>query len=212
MAVVPRDGVQAAILRKWGPVVAGDEFNYVGAPNPAKWKAYDSVGHAGKGIRSPKALKVASGAAFITGDAHGTTGGMSAKFAQQKYGRWETRMRTTVRDLEYHPVALLWPNNNSSPNCAEVDYAEALANPNVIKFSLHYACTKSNYQSRRPRPSTLPSGTTTPSSGPGPESPATSTGSRGTPIRTPPTCRPWECIRRSSSTGSRTEPSPGKRS
>ena len=147
--VVPN--VQAAVLRNWGPVVAGDEFNYLGPPDPLKWKVYDSVGHDGNGLRSPKAVKVASGALFITGDSQGTTGGVSAKFAQQKYGRWETRMRTTVRDVEYHPVVLLWPNNNDSPNCAEVDYAEALGNQNVVKFSLHYACTRSNFQTRAAR-------------------------------------------------------------
>ncbi|MEN3345022.1 MAG: hypothetical protein V7635_1598, partial [Arthrobacter sp.] len=46
---------QAAVVRGWGPVVAGDEFSYTGPPNPAKWKVYDSPGHEGNGIRSPKA-------------------------------------------------------------------------------------------------------------------------------------------------------------
>ena len=41
------DDLQAAALRGWGPVVAGDEFSYTGAPNPRKWKVYDGPGHAG---------------------------------------------------------------------------------------------------------------------------------------------------------------------
>jgi hypothetical protein len=34
------DGTQAAVARGWGPVVAGDEFNYAGPPDRAKWKVY----------------------------------------------------------------------------------------------------------------------------------------------------------------------------
>lgn len=147
----PND-LQAAALLGWGPVVAGDEFSYTGAPNPLKWKVYDGAGHAGKGIRSPKAWKVANGVATVSGDAYGTTGGMSARFAQQKYGRWEVRMRTSVRDPKYHPVLLLWPNNSTSPNCAEVDYAESLMDTTLIKFNLHYACPgRGPYQSQAAR-------------------------------------------------------------
>jgi hypothetical protein len=60
VATAASDGVQAAVLRGWGRVVAGDEFSYVGAPDPQKWKLYDGLGHAGKGIRSPKAWNVAN--------------------------------------------------------------------------------------------------------------------------------------------------------
>lgn len=146
------NSIQAAVLRGWGPVVAGDEFSYTGAPNPRKWKVYDGAGHAGKGIRSPKAWKVANGVATVSGNAYGTTGGMGAKFALQKYGRWETRMRTSVRDPKYHPVLLLWPIGNTSPNCAEVDYGESLTDTTLIKFALHYACAgPRSYQTRAER-------------------------------------------------------------
>jgi hypothetical protein len=146
------NNVQAAVLRGWGPVKAGDEFSYTGAPNPRKWKVYDGAGHAGKGLRSPKAWNVANGVATVSGNAYGATGGMAAKFAQQKYGRWETRMRTSVRDPKYHPVLLLWPNGNSSPNCAEVDYGESLTDTTLIKFALHYACAGlQSYQTRAER-------------------------------------------------------------
>lgn len=140
------DGPQAATARGWGAVVAGDEFSKAGAPDSTKWSVFKGSGHAGKGVRSPQAWSVANGVATVSGDSAGTTGGMSAKFAQQKYGKWETRMRTNARDPEYHPVLILWPNNNTSPNCAEIDYAEGSTNTTQIKFFLHYACGGSNFQ------------------------------------------------------------------
>jgi hypothetical protein len=140
------DGIQAAVVNGWGPVVAGDEFSYTGPPDPAKWKVYNSGGHAGQGIRSPSAWAVAGGVATVSGDSAGTTGGMSAKFAQQQYGRWEARMKTSARDPKYHPVLILWPNNNTSPTCAEIDYAEGTSDTTRIKFFLHCACDGPDYQ------------------------------------------------------------------
>jgi beta-glucanase (GH16 family) len=138
--VATAGNAQAATAHGWGPVVAGDEFSYAGAPDRTKWGVYNGSGHAGKGVRSPQAWSVGNGVATVSGDSAGTTGGMSAKFAQQKYGRWETRMKTNVRDSEYHPVLILWPNNNASPNCAEIDYAESTSETALMKFFLHYAC------------------------------------------------------------------------
>jgi len=146
------DGVQAAAAFGWGPVLAGDEFSYTGAPDATKWGVFKSPGHAGKGVRSPQAWSVGNGVATVSGDAAGTTGGMSAKFSQQKYGRWEARMKTNARDPEYHPVLLLWPNNNTSPNCAEVDFAEGTSNTAAMKFFLHYACSGSDFQATTATP------------------------------------------------------------
>ncbi|MFE4837751.1 glycoside hydrolase family 16 protein [Arthrobacter sp. NPDC056691] len=138
-------GTQAASALGWGSVVAGDEFNYTGAPDGTKWSVYNSSGHAGKGLRSPKAWSVANGVATVSGDSAGTTGGMSAKFAKQKYGRWETRMKTNQRDPEYHPVLILWPDTKSS-TCAEIDYSESTSDTALVKFFLHYACSGSSKQ------------------------------------------------------------------
>jgi len=146
------DGTQAAVVFGWGPVVTGDEFSYTGAPNPLKWGVYNSPGHAGNGIRSPNAWSVDGSVVTVSGDSAGTTGGMSAKFAQQQYGRWEVRMRTSARDPKYHPVLILWPNNNTSPNCAEIDYAEGTSDTSRIKFFLHYACSGSNFQTQAAQP------------------------------------------------------------
>jgi hypothetical protein len=150
-AVSPGDGTQAATTFGWGAVVAGDEFSNTGAPDPTKWGLYQGAGHAGKGLRSPQAWSVASGVATVKGDAAGTTGGMSAKFAQQKYGRWETRMKTDARDPKYHPVLILWPNEPSS-NCAEIDYAEGGGDTKSMKFFLHHACGGSDFQSYATKP------------------------------------------------------------
>ncbi len=139
------NGSQAATARGWGAVVAGDEFSKAGAPDSTKWGLYSGAGHAGKGVRSPQAWSVANGVATVTGNSAGTTGGMSAKFAYQKYGKWETRMKTNARDTKYHPVVLLWPNT-PSPKCAEIDYAEGSSSTARIQFFLHYACGGSNFQ------------------------------------------------------------------
>ncbi|MCU6482357.1 hypothetical protein QO003_003639 [Arthrobacter silviterrae] len=140
------DGTTAAAKFGWGSVVAGDEFNYTGAPDSTRWSVYNSAGHAGNGTRTPSAWSVANGVATVKGDSAGNTGGMSAKFAQQKYGRWETRMRTNARDPQYHPVLILWPNNNTTNKCAEIDYAEGNEETTKMKFFLHYACGGSNFQ------------------------------------------------------------------
>lgn len=124
----------------WGPALNGDEFSYVGAPDPAKWSVYNGPGHHNKGLRSPAQNKVAGGYLTIKGDSAGTTGGLSAKFNRQVYARWEARMRTSARDPEYHPVLILWPADNAGNNCDEVDYAEGTADTRLMKVYLHYQC------------------------------------------------------------------------
>jgi beta-glucanase (GH16 family) len=122
-----------------GPQVAGDEFNYTGRPNSTKWSLYDSKGHAGHGNRRPAAWNVNGSSATVTGNSDGTTGGMSARFGQ-KYGRWETRMKTNARDPEYHPVLLLWPDVPTPSTCPEVDFAEGSKDTTRVRFFLHYGC------------------------------------------------------------------------
>ncbi|MCU1563650.1 MAG: hypothetical protein JWN05_2029 [Arthrobacter sp.] len=145
------DGTQAATTFGWGAVVAGDEFSNTGAPDSTKWSVFNGKGHHGKGIRSPQAWSVANGVATVKGNAEGTTGGMSAKFANQKYGRWESRMKTSDRDPKYHPVMILWPDNESS-TCAEIDYAEGTADTKMMKFFLHYSCDRSDFQTTAAKP------------------------------------------------------------
>ena len=75
----------------------------------------------------------------VTGDSQGSTGGMSSKLDHRKYGRWETRMRTSVRDSEYHPVLILRPDVATS-TCPEIDYAESTGDTSVVNFFMHYGC------------------------------------------------------------------------
>ena len=137
----PTTGSAATDLN-WGTPTAGDEFNYTGAPDAAKWSVYDSVGHAGNGIRSPQQVTVDGSQMVMTGTPDGTTAGMSAKFANQKYGRWEVRAAGSG-DTEYHMVLLLWPDSRNWPCDGEVDYAETSGDWSVIKFFHHYSCLNS---------------------------------------------------------------------
>jgi hypothetical protein len=139
-ATGPRAPRSAAATLGWGPVVAGDEFNYVGPPRHSRWSVYDSAGNAGKGLRRPSQITVDGSKAIITGTADGTTGGMSARFDDRRYGRWEIRMRVPARDPQYHPVLILWPVNGNAPCDGEVDYAEATHDTSLIHFFDHYSC------------------------------------------------------------------------
>jgi hypothetical protein len=134
-------GTEAAVLRSWGPVVAGDEFNYVGSPDPGKWSAYNGPGHAGQGLRRPSAFQVDGNKLIVTGDEAGTTGGMAARFDRRLFGRWESRMRVPPGDSQYHPVLILWPDSENFPCDGEVDYAETTAASDGIDFFLHYSCS-----------------------------------------------------------------------
>ena len=128
----------AASRYRWGKVVAGDEFNYKGKPDSSKWSVYHSPGHAGKGLRRSSAWTVDGNVATVTGNSKGVTGGMSSRY-NQKYGRWEARMKTNRRDSQYHPNILLWPAVRSS-RCPEVNFAESTKDTRLIKFFLHYGC------------------------------------------------------------------------
>lgn len=142
----------AAERYNWGPVVRGDEFNYSGAPDPAKWSVYNGPGHAGNGTRTPTAWSGNGSVMRCSGDANGNTGGMSALWDRNLplYFRLETRMRTSARYAEYHPVCLLWPDNagNVISGVPEVDYAEGTGDITKIKFFLHYG-TSSQTQAER---------------------------------------------------------------
>ena len=132
----------AAAMLDWGAPIAGDEFNYAGAPDAAKWSVYDSAGHAGNGVRSPAQAMVDGSKLVISGTADGTTAGISAKFGSQEYGRWEVRAAGSGDD-EYHLVSILWPDTGNWPCDGEVDYAETTGDWGVINFFHHYGCSNS---------------------------------------------------------------------
>lgn len=140
-AVTPVADSAAAML-DWGAPIAGDEFNYTGAPDSSKWSVYDSSGHAGNGIRSPRQATVDGSQMVITGTPDGVSAGISAKFGKQRYGRWEVRAAGSGDDA-YHMVSILWPDSGNWPCDGEVDYMETTGNWGLINFFHHYGCSNS---------------------------------------------------------------------
>lgn len=140
----------AATKFGWGtPIAAGsDEFNYVGPPSTTKWNNYDTTGHHDNGRRM-KAQSTVNGSVLTqVGLSNGDTGYISSKYRPgTMYGKWETRMKTNVRDSEYHPVLLLWPDTGGNATTEdEVDYAEGTDDTSKIKFFLHYGSAGSTTQ------------------------------------------------------------------
>lgn len=64
----------AATLRGWGRPDRVEEFT---GPLGRDWQVYDGAGHNGNGRRAPEAVAVGNGVLTITGDARGTTGGLT---------------------------------------------------------------------------------------------------------------------------------------
>jgi beta-glucanase (GH16 family) len=121
--VADDDDMQAATRFDWGPVVGGDEFDG-SSLDPATWYVVEGAGHMGDGQRAASQVDVADGVLTITGSSNGTTGCIGMRQARQ-YGRWEARMRVPPGGNQYHPVLILWPNDDKWPQGGEVDYAEA---------------------------------------------------------------------------------------
>jgi hypothetical protein len=123
----PSDGVQAALLRGWGPVIVRDEFNYTGRPNPDLWGLYDGPGHAGNGLRRPSAFNVHDGIMTIHGE-NKVSGGTAFRHRTGRGYRAEIRARVyntgTSGGQRYHPVLILWPDNDQWPEGAEYDFME----------------------------------------------------------------------------------------
>lgn len=148
----PSDGTQAATLLNWGPVVAGDEFAYTGAPDPNKWGVYNGAGHSGNGLRRPSAFNVANGILTCTGDnvSGGTTGGMAYR-RESKYVRIEWRMRAYSIDPgaggnRYHPVLIMWPTSVGRVAGGEYDFFESNCDSNKYGWFMHYPTEKPKVQ------------------------------------------------------------------
>ncbi|WP_181778922.1 DUF5047 domain-containing protein [Pseudonocardia pini] len=120
----PTDGTQAAVQRGWGAIIDGDEFDYTGRPS-GKWGLYDGAGHDGNGRRSPSAYTVHDGMMTCHGE-NKVSGGCA--FSRGEMGaRVEIRARvynTGGGNDRYHPVLILWPDNDDWPGGAEYDFME----------------------------------------------------------------------------------------
>jgi hypothetical protein len=121
----------------WSPVWTDD---FTAFPSSGNWGIYNGVGHAGQGIRSPSAFSAAGGILTITGTAGGTTGGM-ARLGDQRYGKWEARVRTAGCTC-YHPVLILWGTPGTWPQSGEVDYLESFS-PTRNNMFVHYGTNNS---------------------------------------------------------------------
>jgi Glycosyl hydrolases family 16 len=129
----------AAARYKWGKPLQTENFSGK-AVSKKTWELYDDPGKNKPGgektKRRPKQATVKNGVLTITGLASGWSEGMAWRKGVRKYGRWETRVRSTRGCACYHPVLLLW--GESKP--AEVDYMEVIKAPkrNNANFFLHY--------------------------------------------------------------------------
>lgn len=119
----------AAAAHSWGEPAWADEFN--GVRLSPDWLVYDSPGHAGNGLRRPSQVTVADGAVTHTGTPDGTGAGMviDSPAVFHRYGRWETRQRTTQDNhagRPYHAVTALIPGGSQPYHCGamDLDYAE----------------------------------------------------------------------------------------
>ncbi|GLW11134.1 hypothetical protein Misp01_62620 [Microtetraspora sp. NBRC 13810] len=132
----PADGAHP----NWGAPVWCEEFtDHV---DTSDWEMYNSAGHAGNGRRTQDQAFIGGGSLFLWGRENGDTAGMATRFAQAR-GRWETRIRLYPGAGNYHPVALLWPQNGggnvASATGEEIDYFEVVNDPQRQRanFFLH---------------------------------------------------------------------------
>lgn len=128
----------------WGtPLAVSDEFNYTGPPDPAKWDTIPACGNgnAGNGHRCGANSTVGGGFLREVGMANGDTGWVASTL-NQRYGRWEARMRAGAdggSGQKYHPVLLLWPESNQWPQGGEEDFAETNIDQGGIDVFLHHS-------------------------------------------------------------------------
>ncbi|MEV5572325.1 glycoside hydrolase family 16 protein [Spirillospora sp. NPDC052269] len=148
------DGTTAAARYGWGsPIPAGsDEFDYgseaqPAAPDPAKWEAAGDSdgcwpGHGNHGHRCPQNTTVVGGVLREVGTSDGTTGWLASRFGQ-RYGRWETRVRSSATGpaagWNYQPLLILWPVSNVWPQEGEYDFLEdAVPGGQCARANIHY--------------------------------------------------------------------------
>lgn len=137
------DGVQAASVLSWGPIIGGDEFAYTGPPDPNRWGLYDGPGHNGNGRRTPAAFTVFEGLLTNHGDAAGNTGGMAyyGPAGSTTTYRDEVRMRIVAGSgsgATYHAVLIRWPDSDMWPRGGEDDFAETDVGAAGMQAFIHW--------------------------------------------------------------------------
>ena len=134
------DGVPPAAIGGLTIDGAVNHFSPFDEPIGPDWVAYDSIGHAGWGLRRPSAVDVVvSPSAFggglltITADmgrgpeADRLVSGGVKLLKPQTYGRYTVRLRADPDpDQVTSMVALLWPRSNQWPRDGEINIVETL--------------------------------------------------------------------------------------
>lgn len=116
--------------------------------NPEIWSIYNSVGHAGNGVRSPEAISIEDGLLVITAQMKEVqenvdgviqtveklySGGMAHK-VNYKYGKFEFRVRSDADPSgATSAVVLTWPKSEDWPNGGENDIYETYAESNPTR-------------------------------------------------------------------------------
>ncbi|MEJ8278243.1 glycoside hydrolase family 16 protein [Pseudonocardia spirodelae] len=121
----------AAETYGWGtPTTGSDEFDYTGAPDPARWTRAGECwpGHAGNGRRCASRSTVNGSALVQTGLAGGDSAWLASR-AERRYGRWEARVRSYATGSAsstrtYHPLLIVWPTSDRWPQDGEYDFLE----------------------------------------------------------------------------------------
>ncbi len=130
-------------------------FNDFSQPLGSEWDLYNSVGHAGWGLRRPSAITLESdpsalGDSLLTitaqmgsGNESGllVSGGMKL-LVPQTYGRYTVRLKGEPDpDQVTSMVALLWPQSNQWPRDGEINIVEtyaARATREPVESALHW--------------------------------------------------------------------------
>ncbi len=138
-----------------GPLAVGDYYNDFSQALGPEWEVYDSIGHAGWGLRRPSAIGIAAdddaaGGSVMTitaemgvGPDAGLliSGGVKLK-RPQIYGRYTMRVRVDPDPAEVTSgVALLWPQSNQWPRDGEIDILEtwaSRASRTPVESNLHW--------------------------------------------------------------------------
>lgn len=116
------------------------EENFDGTSvNQSNWYIYDFGGHAGNGLRSPRAFTVEDGLLVVTAqmiDGSLVSGGMAHR-KNYTYGKFEFRVKATADPSgATSAVVLTWPQSEKWPDDGENDIYEthSSSNPNRTFF------------------------------------------------------------------------------
>ncbi|MFP5022824.1 glycoside hydrolase family 16 protein [Pseudonocardia phyllosphaerae] len=121
----------------WGAPTRRSDFD--GNTLPPDWHSYGpEPGHDKKGVRTPDKISVGDGQMTIRSDQEGTTGAVSWH-PGQRYGRWESCVKSDKASGGINALLLLWPVKENFPVGGEIDWMEITDDARQkTSFFLHY--------------------------------------------------------------------------